>query len=248
MKPYAQASNSGKNEPEQGMPRHVAMIMDGNGRWAKKRGLPRTLGHRAGMERMKGIIRLTSDLGIEALSLYAFSTENWKRPEEEIGALFGLLIEYFHREIDELHQNRVCIRAIGETSLFPENVRDAINSAMQKTKENTGLKLNVGLNYGAQDELLRATKAIARDVQQGKLTLEGITAQVLDDRLDTHGLPPVDFLIRTGGDRRLSNFLLYQAAYAELEFVNDYWPDFSNERYLETLRDFQSRNRRFGGL
>lgn len=233
---------------ENGLPDHVAIIMDGNGRWAQRRGLPRAAGHRAGMDRLRGIITTSSDLGITALSLYAFSTENWKRPAEEIGALCSLLVEYFKKEIDALHKNRVCIRALGELAPFPEAVRNAVTEAMRKTRDNTGLKLNIALNYGAQDEVLRACKSLAGSVERGEITAEGIDSKHLENALDTHGLPPVDLLIRTGGDQRLSNFLLYQAAYAELLFVADYWPDFTDELYLDALREFSHRTRRFGGL
>ncbi|HWR22767.1 MAG TPA: polyprenyl diphosphate synthase [Feifaniaceae bacterium] len=230
------------------LPAHVAIIMDGNGRWAQQRGLPRAAGHRAGMDRLRGVITASSDLGIAALSLYAFSTENWKRPAEEIGALCSLLVEYFKKEIDALHKNRVCIRALGELAPFPEAVRNAVTEAAEKTRNNTGLKLNIALNYGARDELLRACKSIAKAVESGGVAAGGIDAGTFENALDTRGLPPVDLLIRTGGDQRLSNFLLYQAAYAELMFVADYFPDFSDERYLGALREFSHRTRRFGGL
>ena len=200
------------------------------------------------MDRLRGIITQSSDLGITALSLYAFSTENWKRPADEIGALCSLLVEYFKKEINALHKNRVCIRALGELAPFPEAVRNAVINAMEKTRDNTGLKLNIALNYGAQDELLRACKNLATAVDHGDISPGDIDAKMFADALDTHGLPPVDLLIRTGGDQRLSNFLLYQAAYAELMFVEDYWPDFSDERYLHALREFSQRTRRFGGL
>ena len=230
------------------LPAHVAIIMDGNGRWAQQRGLPRVMGHRAGMDRLRGIITETSDLGIRSLSLYAFSTENWKRPAEEIGALCSLLVEYFKKEIDALHKNRVCIRVLGELTPFPEAVRNAVTAAMEKTKDNTGLKLNIALNYGGQDELLRACRSLAASAAAGEIEPKEIDAALIEQKLDTHGLPPVDLLIRTGGDQRISNFLLYQAAYAELMFEKAYWPDFSDERYFNALREFSSRARRFGGL
>lgn len=230
------------------LPRHVAIIMDGNGRWAQQRGLPRALGHRAGMDRLHGIIRFASDIGIEALSLYAFSTENWKRPQEEIGALCGLLVEYFKKEIDELHGNGVRIRALGVQDPFPASVRAAVQEAQRRTAENTGLRLNVALNYGGQDELLRAMRALVEDVQHELLRTEELELPALENKLDTHGLPPVDLLIRTGGDQRISNFLLYQIAYAELLFVPEYWPDFTEERMAAALAEFQSRQRRYGGL
>lgn len=230
------------------LPAHVAIIMDGNGRWAQQRNLPRTLGHRAGMERLRGIIRLSSDLQIHALSMYAFSTENWKRPEEEVGALFALLLEYFSREIDELHQNAVKIRILGDTTLLPSAVQETVHKAVQKTAENDGLRLNIALNYGSQNELLRAMRSLASDAATDTIKSEEIDAALLESRLDTAGLPPVDYLIRTGGEKRLSNFLLYQAAYAELSFIEDYWPDFSGERYLEMLRVYLKRARRYGSL
>ncbi len=231
------------------LPEHVAIIMDGNGRWAKERGLPRSLGHRAGMDRLKGIIRLTSELGIKALSLYAFSTENWRRPKEEIGALFGLLVEYFNSEIDELHKNEVCIRVLGDIAPFPLVVREAINSAILKTAKNNGLKLNIALNYGGQDELLRAIRTLLQEISsENRLLKEDIQLVQLEAKLDTAGLPVVDLLIRTGGEQRLSNFLLYQAAYAELMFLNEFWPDFTDKCYLEALRSYQKRTRRYGGL
>ncbi|HOR12538.1 MAG TPA: polyprenyl diphosphate synthase [Clostridia bacterium] len=230
------------------LPEHVAIIMDGNGRWAKQRGLPRPLGHRAGMERLKGIIRLTSELGIRALSLYAFSTENWRRPKEEIGALFGLLVEYFTSELNELHKNEVCIRVLGDIAPFPEIVREAINCAIAKTISNKGLKLNIALNYGGQNELLRTTRALLQEIIKNDLIQEEINLEQLEAKLDTVGLPAVDLLIRTGGEQRLSNFLLYQSAYAELMFLEEFWPDFSNECYLNALRAYQKRTRRYGGL
>ena len=230
------------------LPKHVAIIMDGNGRWAKHRNLPRALGHRAGMDRLRGLITVSSDLGISALSLYAFSTENWRRPQEEVGALFALLVEYFQKEIDELHANNVCIRALGDIRKFPPNVFGAVKKAIERTKANTGLKLNIALNYGGHDELLRAFQTLAADVVYEHRAIASITEKSIEDALDTVGLPPVDFLIRTGGEQRLSNFLLYQSAYAELLFIPDYFPDFSDERYIETLREFQRRERRYGGL
>ncbi len=230
------------------MPKHVAIIMDGNGRWAQQRGLPRALGHRAGMERLNGIIRLTSDLSIEALSLFAFSTENWKRPQDEISILFGLLLEYFSREIDELHQNDVRIRILGERSPFPAEVREVIENAMQKTAKNNGLRLNIALNYGGRDEFVRVARAIAADVQNGVIHASDVNAELVESKLDTTGLPPVDFMIRTSGEQRTSNFLLYQAAYAELLFAAEYWPAFSNDRYMDALREYQKRSRRYGGL
>ena len=230
------------------LPRHVGIIMDGNGRWAKKRGLPRALGHRAGVERLRGIIRLSSDLGVEALSLYAFSTENWKRPDSEIGALFELFVEYFLREIDALDQNGVCIRVLGDLSSFPSKIEDPARAAMARTANNTGLKLNIALNYGGRLEIVEAARHIAEKITAGTLSLDQITEDFFATELYTAGLPDLDLLIRTGGEQRLSNFLLYQAAYAELLFIDDFWPDFSDERYIACLCEFARRDRRYGGI
>ena len=227
------------------LPRHTAIIMDGNGRWAKRRGLPRAAGHRAGVEALRAVIRFSSDCGMQALTLYAFSTENWKRPREELGVLFGLLVEYFTREIDELHANNVRIRIIGDASVFPQNVQTAIRNAETQTERNTGLILNIALNYGARAEMLRAARACAEEaVATGALPDEA----AFERHLYTAGQPDPDLLIRTSGEMRLSNYLLYQAAYAELYFTDTLWPDFDENAYCEALRRYAARDRRFGGL
>ncbi len=230
------------------LPRHVAIIMDGNGRWAKGRMQPRAFGHRAGVEAMRAIIRESSDLGIEALSFYAFSTENWSRPSDEVGALMGLLVEFFGREIDELHQNRVCIRILGDVEGMPEPQRGLLLAAMERTRSNAGLKLNLAINYGARAEMVHAVRALAAQAAQGTLKPEEIDEERISGQLYTAGLPEVDLLIRTSGELRLSNFLLYQCAYAELVFVDTLWPDFNVGEYHRALAVFQGRKRRFGGL
>ncbi len=222
--------------------------MDGNGRWAAARGLPRAMGHRAGTERLRGIIRLSSDLGIEALSLYAFSTENWKRPRREVDTLFSIFMDYFTAEVEDLHRNNVRITAMGDLEGLPETVSRACQNAAEKTAGNTGLRLNIALNYGSRAELARAARLIAADVSTGALTLDQIDEQALADRLWVPGLPDVDLLIRTGGEERLSNFMLVQLAYAELAFCKVYWPDFTDELYRAALADFAGRSRRYGGL
>ena len=227
------------------MPAHVAIIMDGNGRWATKRGLPRAMGHRAGVNRLREIIRFSSDSGVKALTIYAFSTENWKRPTDEIGVLCNLLVEYFSREIDELNENGVRILHIGDMSLFPAEVRDAVEKAERRTQGNKGLKLNIALNYGAKAELLRACRRLCENAKETRRIPD---TQELEAELYTADSPELDLLIRTGGDIRLSNFLLYQAAYAELYFTETYWPDFTRDEYIKALRVFQSHKRRFGGL
>ncbi len=227
------------------LPQHVAIIMDGNGRWAKRRGAARTTGHRAGVEALRAVIRFSSDSGIKALTLYAFSTENWKRPREELGVLFSLLVEYFTREIDELDRNDVRIRIIGDPGVFPQNVRQAIDNAERVTADNDGLRLNIALNYGARAELLHAAQACCvTAMETGRLP----DAAALESHLYTAGLPDPDLLIRTSGEQRLSNYLLYQAAYAELYFTDTLWPDFDENAYCEALRFFAGRSRRFGGL
>ena len=233
------------------LPRHVAIIMDGNGRWAQRRGMPRSFGHKAGVEALRAIIRRSSDLGIEALTIYAFSTENWTRSVEEVGALMGLLLEYFTRELDELHREHVCIRILGDIESMPkglEKQQAALYAAMDKTRENTGLKLNIALNYGGQQEIVRAAQALARKAVQGEIAPEEITREVFAQALYTGGLPEVDFLIRTSGEMRLSNFLLYQMAYAEFYKTDVLWPDFDEKAYDEALAAFAKRNRRFGGV
>ena len=231
---------------KEALPKHVAIIMDGNGRWATARNLPRSAGHRAGTDRLRGIIRLTSDLGIDSLTLYAFSTENKRRPAEEVATLMSLLIEYFTKEIDELNENNVRIRIIGAYEEFSVPVRASIESAMKRTETNTGLNLNIALNYGSRAEILRAANlAMRQAIAEGN---DEITAEMLEKYLYTYGRPEVDLLIRSSGEQRLSNFLLYQASYSEFLFPEELWPDFSDEAYLAALRTYQGRSRRFGGL
>ena len=229
------------------LPRHVAIIMDGNGRWAKQHKIQVALGHRKGVETLRAIIRESSDLGIEALSLYAFSTENWRRSPEEVSALMGLLLEFFTSEIDELDQKNVCIRILGDKEGMPEKQREALYNAEARTDKNTGLKLNIALNYGGRAELVRAAQILAEKAVQGEIKPEEIDEAALSDALYTRGLPDVDLLIRTSGEMRLSNFLLFQCAYAEFEFPTVLWPDFSLEDYHKALDTFASRDRRFGG-
>ncbi len=229
------------------LPRHVAIIMDGNGRWAKSHKVQVALGHRRGVETLRDIIRETSDIGIEALSIYAFSTENWTRSEQEVSALMGLLLEFFSSEIDELDEKNVRIRILGDKSGLPDKQREAVQNAEERTRGNTGLSLNIALNYGSRDELARAVRTLAARVAAGELSPSDIGYDAISDALDTRGLPDVDLLIRTSGEMRLSNFLLMQCAYAEMEFPDVLWPDFTLARYREALSAFQSRDRRYGG-
>ena len=232
---------------EQKLPRHVAIIMDGNGRWAKQHMLKVAMGHRAGVEALRSIIRESSDLGIEALSLFAFSTENWRRSETEVAALMQLLLEYFGSEIDELDENNVRIRILGEKEGLPSPQREALYRAEERTKDNTGLNLCIAINYGGRQELVRAARILAEKVRAGEMAPEDIDEQALSDCLYAGGLPDVDLLIRTSGEMRLSGFLLYQCAYAEFEFPETLWPDFTLEDYHRALEVFASRDRRFGG-
>jgi len=221
--------------------RHVAIIMDGNGRWAKKRLLPRVAGHRAGVEAVRTIVRAAGDLGIEALTLYAFSSENWKRPEEEVNDLMGLMKRFIISDLDEFAANDVRLRIIGNWRALAPDVVDLIEGALERTAGNKRTTLAVALNYGSQDELVRAARAAAAEPG-------GITAEAIETHLDTADLPPLDLLIRTSGEVRLSNFLLWQAAYAELYFTDRLWPDFTPADLRAALDHFARRERRFGGL
>ena len=223
------------------IPSHVAIIMDGNGRWAKQRNMPRAFGHRAGVTRLKEIIRFSSDIGVDALTLYAFSTENWNRPEEEINTLCNLFVEFFNKEFDELHENHVVISAIGDVDKFPDRVSTLIKDAYNRTKNNNGLRLNIAMNYGSRDEIIRAAFLASKEP-------DGVTKANFEKHLYTSGLPDVDLMIRTSGEQRISNFLLYQISYAELIFTDEFWPDFTQDVYIDTLKQYAARSRRFGGL
>lgn len=234
--------------PPDRLPKHVAIIMDGNGRWATKQGLPRSAGHAAGTEALRDIIRASDDWGIEALSLYAFSTENWARSKEEVNALMGLLLKYFNSEIDELHEKKVRILILGDVDGLPDAQREAVKNAMERTKDNTGLKLNIALNYGGRAELVQAARKLARKVQDGTLTPDAIDEKTFENELYTAGIVDVDLLIRTSGEMRTSNFLPWQTAYAEMVFDTVNWPEFDRARYLKCLRTYAERDRRFGGV
>ncbi len=229
------------------LPRHVGIIMDGNGRWAKKNGLRVALGHRAGTEALREIIRNSSDIGIEALSLYAFSTENWSRSKVEVDALMALLLEFFGSEIDELHEKNVRILILGDKDGLPEKQRQALISAETRTAGNTGLKLNIAVNYGGRAEIVRAARLIAQDAAAGRLSPEAVDEAAVSARLYTAGMPDVDLLIRTSGEMRLSGFMLWQCAYAEFIVPATLWPDFTLADYHACLASFQQRERRFGG-
>ena len=229
------------------VPRHVAIIMDGNGRWAKKRLLPRVAGHRAGMEAVRRTIKAAGELGIEALTLYAFSSENWRRPAAEIADLMGLLRFYLRRELAELDQAGVRLELIGDWRALDADIVADLDAARQQLSKNRGLTLVLALNYGAQDEIVRAARALAAEARDGTLDPASIDAGSLEQRLDTANLPPLDLVIRTSGEQRLSNFLLWQAAYAELLFEDTLWPDFDRAVLEEAIASFGRRERRYGG-
>ncbi len=229
------------------VPRHVAIIMDGNGRWAKARRLPRIAGHRQGVEAVRRITRAAREQGIEALTLYAFSSENWRRPEEEIGDLMGLLRHFLKSEIDELAREGVRLRILGNYRVLKPDLVKLIDDAVARTAVNTGPILAIALNYGAQAELVAAARRLAEKVAAG-MPVSAIDEAAIDHELDTAGLPPLDLMIRTSGEQRLSNFLLWQAAYAELLFVDTLWPDFDGAALAEAIAAYGRRQRRFGGL
>ena len=225
------------------VPRHVAIIMDGNGRWAKARHLPRAMGHKAGVEAVRGVTRAARTLGIEALTLYAFSSENWRRPEAEIGDLMGLLRLFIRSDLNELVRDNVRLRVIGDHSRFAPDVVALVDDALARTAANTGPLLVIALNYGAQAELAAAARRAAK-----RLPADAIDEAAIEAELDTRDLPPLDLLIRTSGEQRLSNFLLWQAAYAELLFVDTLWPDFDGDALARAVEIFGQRQRRYGGL
>lgn len=230
------------------LPRHVAIIMDGNGRWASLRGLLRSAGHTAGVKTLKRILTTAVNLKLEALTVYAFSTENWKRPLAEVEFLMQLFSEYLEKEKMEMHANNVKIRFLGRTEDFSPMIQSQILNATELMKNNTGVKFNIAADYGGQDEIVRAAQKLARKVANGEISAEQISASVFEDELDTVGQPPVDLLIRTGGDFRISNFLLWQAAYAEFWFTKTNFPEFTPEEFISALIDFSKRDRRFGGV
>lgn len=222
--------------------------MDGNGRWAKQRGLPRTMGHRKGVDAVRETVRAAGDIGVKYLTLFAFSSENWRRPETEVSDLLGLLKAFIRRDLAELHRQNVRVKIIGDRHSLQNDILDLLIDAEETTKANTALTLIIAFNYGSRDEIARAMASLARDVEQGRLRSQDITPALITARLDTSGIPDPDLIIRTSGEERLSNFLLWQAAYSEFIFIPDYWPDFSRETFHAALETFASRNRRFGGL
>ena len=233
------------------MPGHVAIIMDGNGRWAKKRGLPRLAGHNAGMKAMKKIVNHSDKLGIKYLTVYAFSTENWKRSLAEVSGIFKLLVAYVDSDLKELVENNVKVQVLGDYSTLPKDAVGSLKKTLEETKDNTGLQFNIALNYGGRDEIRRAVEALAKKAADGTLQPEEITEDMIGSELFTginhSNVPDPELIIRTSGELRLSNFLLWQGAYSELVFTDTLWPDFTPEEYEKAIEEYQSRDRRFGG-
>ena len=228
------------------LPRHVAIIMGGNGRWAKRKGKPRVFGHRHGVENVRSAIKSCIEFGIEALTVFAFSTENWKRPKEEVGLLMDLFLTSLSREVSELNKNNVRIRFIGDRSAFAEKLQKQIDDSEQLTRNNTGLSLNIAANYGGRWDIVNAVKQIAERIEQGEIKAGDITSDMLNAGISLADIPEPDLFIRTGGEHRISNFLLWQLAYTELYFTEILWPDFDRKCFEEALRSFSSRQRRFG--
>jgi undecaprenyl diphosphate synthase len=230
------------------VPRHVAVIMDGNGRWARQRGLPRIEGHRAGAASVRAVVRAAAKAGVQYLTLYAFSIENWRRPKHEVSGLMRLLVRYLRSEIDELNRNNVRLETIGRLEDLPKSAQRELGEARRRLAKNTGLTLIVALSYGGRTELVDAMRRIAREVQTGRLRPEQIDEAVISGALYTAGFPDPDLLIRTSGEMRLSNFLLWQTSYTEIWITPTLWPDFREPDFLQALEEYRKRERRFGGI
>ena len=230
------------------LPKHIGIIMDGNGRWAKKRGLPRTAGHTMGANNFRTITKYCSNIGIKYLTVYAFSTENWSRPQEEVTALMKLFREYLEEALRDFQEENIRVRFIGDSTVFPEKLRALIRRTEESSKNKTGMVLNIAMNYGGRDEILHAAKSLCKDVRSGKLRLEEVTQEALSNRLYTAGQPDPDLIIRPSGEHRTSNFLLWQSAYAEYVIMDILWPDFKPKDLEKALDEYAMRNRRFGGI
>ncbi len=227
-------------------PKHIAIIMDGNGRWAQRQGQDRLFGHNFGVESVREALKAAQELGTKFLTLYAFSTENWNRPQEEVNGIMNLLVDTISNEVDELHKSNVIIATIGDLAGLPERCQEEMTAACERTKNNTGIQLNLALNYSAKWELVNATKSIARRVMEGKMKIEDIDNKAIEQELSTNSIPDPELLIRTSGEHRISNFLLWQIAYSEFHFTDVLWPDFKKDDLFKAVLDYQSRERRFG--
>lgn len=230
------------------IPQHVAFIMDGNGRWAKRKGLPRLVGHNAGTETLKKIVKESKRLGIRYITFYAFSTENWKRPSDEVDGLMNILVKFIKSEIDEINENNIRINILGDIIKLPSYAKEQVEYALELTRNNTSMDFNIALNYGGRDEILRAVKTVVNDVEAGKIVVDDLNESLFSDYLYTHGMPDPDLLIRTSGELRLSNFMLWQLAYSEFTFEKVLWPDFDELSLQKAIYEYQKRNRRFGAV
>jgi undecaprenyl diphosphate synthase len=228
------------------LPEHVAVIMDGNGRWAKSRGMPRTMGHKQGAQSLRNILNACRSRKIRYLTIYAFSSENWKRSHEEVSDLMQLLKHYLEHELKTMHENKVRMRFIGDLSLLSDDIRNSVKNASQATAHYTDFNLTIALSYGSRQELVRSMRTLAQRVKEGDIAVEDITEEMITSTLDTAGIPEPDLLIRTGGEHRLSNFLLWQSAYTELYFTSVLWPDFDDAHFGAALEDYAKRERRYG--
>jgi undecaprenyl diphosphate synthase len=251
VKGFRQAGEKDKREQDRlretgEIPGHIAIIMDGNGRWAKKRGMPRIAGHREGVESVRDIVEASGQLGVQYLTLYAFSTENWKRPQEEVSLLMRLLLKALRDEADRLHKNNVRLRAVGDVTRLPKEVQSELLDGIQKTRENTGLTLVLALSYSGRWDFTEAVKRLAGEIVAGRLRAEEITEELITSHLSTAGIPDPDLMVRTSGEFRVSNFLLWQLAYSEIHITPKFWPDFRRMDLYAAIRDYQSRERRFG--
>lgn len=236
------------DDQEKNIPRHIAIILDGNGRWAKRRGLPRNMGHAEGAKAVERIVYDAADLGIEYLTVYGFSTENWKRPDEEVGALMKILRYYIRRLLDVAQKKNVRVRMIGERSRFSQDIIDGLAELEGKTKDNTAMTFILAINYGGRDEITRGVRRLADEIKAGTVNPEDITEQMISDHLDTAGIPDPDLMIRTSGEQRLSNYLVWQCAYTEFYFTDVLWPDFDKKELEKAIIYYSGRDRRFGGV
>lgn len=240
--------NTGIELDMDNIPKHIAIIMDGNGRWAKKRNLPRTMGHKAGVEAIRGVLEECNRLGVKYLTLYAFSTENWKRPKDEVNALMNLISEYLKGEFEHLNENNVRLNTIGDITKLPEKCYVELMNSCEKTKNNTGVNLNIALNYGGRDEIINGIKGLLEDIQNNEIAVDDISEEIFNTYLYTKGIPDPDLIIRPSGEQRLSNFLLWQCAYSEFCYLNINWPDFKPQNLREAIYEYQNRDRRFGAV
>lgn len=230
------------------IPKHIGIIMDGNGRWAKAKKLPRSMGHKAGVETIRKILTYADELGVQYVTFYAFSTENWKRPIEEVGFLMNLMVKYFIKETERFKEKNVVVKVLGDISKLPKECVDEIIRTQEETKNNTGIVMNLAINYGGRDEIIKGIKNLVNDCMENKVNIDDITPEMFSNYLYTAGMPDPDLIIRPSGEQRLSNFLIWQCAYSEFWYSDINWPDFKEENLREAIMDYQGRNRRFGGL